>query len=32
MTGQPVELHARDHDAFLDEVHSFDFWFHAVQE
>jgi len=26
----PVEVHDLDHETFLDEVHSFDFWFHAV--
>jgi 1,2-phenylacetyl-CoA epoxidase catalytic subunit len=26
----PQELHDRDHEAFLEEVHSFEFWFQAV--
>jgi 1,2-phenylacetyl-CoA epoxidase catalytic subunit len=26
-----VELHSRDHEAFLEEVHSFEFWFQSVE-
>jgi 1,2-phenylacetyl-CoA epoxidase catalytic subunit len=28
---QASEVHDLDHDAFLDEVHSFEFWFEAVE-
>jgi 1,2-phenylacetyl-CoA epoxidase catalytic subunit len=28
---ESVELHARDHAAFLEEVHSFEFWFQSVE-
>lgn len=27
----PTEIHARDHAAFLEEVHSFEFWFQSVE-
>lgn len=27
----PTEIHARDHAAFLSEVHSFEFWFQSVE-
>jgi ribonucleotide reductase beta subunit family protein with ferritin-like domain len=30
MSVEPPELHARDHEQFLEEVHSFEFWFEAV--
>ncbi len=30
MPDQSQEIHSRDHQAFLDEVHSFQFWFDAV--
>ncbi len=30
MAEHPPELHARDYEAFLEEVHSFQFWFDAV--
>jgi 1,2-phenylacetyl-CoA epoxidase catalytic subunit len=29
-SGEPREVHDLDHDAFLEEVHSFGFWFQAV--
>ena len=28
---QPVELHAQTHASFLEEVHSFEFWFQSVE-
>jgi len=31
MSAEPSELHTRDHEAFLEEVHSFEFWFQAVE-
>jgi 1,2-phenylacetyl-CoA epoxidase catalytic subunit len=31
MAVETVEIHARDHDAFLKEVHSFEFWFQSVE-
>ena len=31
MPPHATELHARDHDAFLAEVHSFEFWFQSVE-
>lgn len=31
MPSDPAELHARDHQAFLREVHSFEFWFQSVE-
>ena len=31
MALENVEIHARDHDAFLEEVHSFEFWFQSVE-
>jgi 1,2-phenylacetyl-CoA epoxidase catalytic subunit len=31
ISGESVELHARDHAAFLAEVHSFEFWFQSVE-
>ncbi len=31
MAVDTVEIHARDHDAFLKEVHSFEFWFQSVE-
>lgn len=31
MAGDPREVHDLDHDAFLEEVHSFEFWFQAVE-
>ena len=31
MTLENVEIHARDHDEFLEEVHSFEFWFQSVE-
>lgn len=31
MTVEPIEIHARDHAAFLAEVHSFEFWFQSVE-
>ncbi len=31
MAMDTVEIHARDHDAFLKEVHSFEFWFQSVE-
>jgi 1,2-phenylacetyl-CoA epoxidase catalytic subunit len=27
----PFELHAREHETFLEEVHSFEFWFQSVE-
>jgi 1,2-phenylacetyl-CoA epoxidase catalytic subunit len=30
-TGQPIDLHDLDPERFLDEVHSFEFWFQAVE-
>jgi 1,2-phenylacetyl-CoA epoxidase catalytic subunit len=27
---QPLEIHSRNHETFLEEVHSFQFWFDAV--
>jgi 1,2-phenylacetyl-CoA epoxidase catalytic subunit len=30
-TGQPVDIHDLDPERFLDEVHSFEFWFQAVE-
>ncbi len=30
-TGQPVDIHDLDPEQFLDEVHSFEFWFQAVE-
>ena len=31
MSVETAEIHARDHDAFLREVHSFEFWFQSVE-
>ena len=31
MPPQTREIHDLEHDAFLEEVHSFEFWFHAVE-
>jgi 1,2-phenylacetyl-CoA epoxidase catalytic subunit len=31
VTLETLEIHARDHDAFLEEVHSFEFWFQSVE-
>ena len=31
MSLQTDELHARDHREFLEEVHSFEFWFQSVE-
>ena len=31
MSVETVEIHSRDHDAFLKEVHSFEFWFQSVE-
>ncbi len=31
MSVEMVEIHARDHEAFLREVHSFEFWFQSVE-
>jgi 1,2-phenylacetyl-CoA epoxidase catalytic subunit len=31
MSAQHDEIHRRDHAGFLDEVHSFEFWFQAVE-
>jgi 1,2-phenylacetyl-CoA epoxidase catalytic subunit len=31
VTLENVEIHARDHEAFLEEVHSFEFWFQSVE-
>lgn len=31
MTLDAAELHARDHEEFLSEVHSFEFWFQSVE-
>ncbi len=31
MSVETVEIHARDHEAFLKEVHSFEFWFQSVE-
>ena len=31
MSVETVEIHARNHDAFLKEVHSFEFWFQSVE-
>jgi 1,2-phenylacetyl-CoA epoxidase catalytic subunit len=31
MSVDGVEIHARDHDGFLREVHSFEFWFQSVE-
>jgi 1,2-phenylacetyl-CoA epoxidase catalytic subunit len=30
-TGRPREVHDLDHERFLEEVHSFEFWFHSVE-
>ncbi len=30
MSIEGVEIHARDHEGFLEEVHSFEFWFQSV--
>ena len=30
-TGQPIDVHDLDPSAFLEEVHSFEFWFQAVE-
>ncbi len=27
----PLDVHDLDHETFLEEVHSFEFWFHAVE-
>ena len=31
MPPQTREIHDLEHDAFLEEVHSFEFWFQAVE-
>lgn len=31
MSVESMEIHTREHDAFLDEVHSFEFWFQSVE-
>jgi 1,2-phenylacetyl-CoA epoxidase catalytic subunit len=31
MTIEPLEIHSRDYGAFLEEVHSFEFWFQSVE-
>jgi len=31
MAMETLEIHARDHEAFLAEVHSFEFWFQSVE-
>ncbi|HEB90704.1 MAG TPA: ferritin-like domain-containing protein [Deltaproteobacteria bacterium] len=31
MSVETVEIHAREHDSFLEEVHSFEFWFQSVE-
>ncbi len=31
MTAETLEIHSRDHRAFLEEVHSFEFWFQSVE-
>jgi 1,2-phenylacetyl-CoA epoxidase catalytic subunit len=31
LSSNAAEIHARDHEQFLDEVHSFEFWFNAVE-
>jgi len=31
MSLETEEVHARDHEAFLEEVHSFEFWFQSVE-
>ncbi|MEZ4331250.1 MAG: ferritin-like domain-containing protein [Myxococcota bacterium] len=31
MSAERIELHAREHGSFLDEVHSFEFWFQSVE-
>ena len=31
MSLETVEIHSREHDSFLEEVHSFEFWFQSVE-
>jgi len=31
MSVESIEIHARDHESFLREVHSFEFWFQSVE-
>ncbi len=31
MSVESIEIHAKPHDAFLEEVHSFEFWFQSVE-
>lgn len=31
MSVESMEIHKREHDAFLEEVHSFEFWFQSVE-
>ncbi|MCP4036082.1 MAG: long-chain fatty aldehyde decarbonylase [bacterium] len=31
MSVESIEIHTREHDSFLEEVHSFEFWFQSVE-